>query len=76
MLLLSCTWHYGYSLFERIKADKILLVSPGGNILMTCNPTAAHQILRDESYGKLAEVLNLFNIGPTITCTDGSEARL
>jgi len=44
---------------------------------MTCNPTAAHQILRDESYGKPAELLSLLNIfGPTITGTDGSEARL
>ncbi len=40
----------------------MLLVSPGGNILMTCNPTAAHQILRDESYGKPAELLSLLNI--------------
>ncbi len=54
-----------------------MLVSPGGNILMTCNPTAAHQILRDESYGKPAELLSLLNIfGPTITGTDGWEARL
>lgn len=54
-----------------------MLVSPGGNILMTCDPTAAHQILRDDSYGKPAELLSLLNIfGPTITGTDGPEARL
>lgn len=44
---------------------------------MVCNPTAAHRILRDESYGKPTESLSLLNIfGPTITGNDGSEARL
>jgi len=74
LLLLSRTWHYGYSLFERINADEIMRGSPGGNILMTCNAAAARGILRDESCGKPAELLSPLSIlGPTITGTEWLE---
>lgn len=68
---------YGYSPFERINTDEMMLASSGGNILMTCNPIIASPNLREESHVKPAELVSLLNIfGPTITDIDGSDARL
>ncbi len=71
------SWHYGYKPFKEFGADTIMIVTPSGNILITCDPEAAGQLFRNKSLGKPAELMGILNVfGPTITGTDGQEARL
>ncbi|KAI1170442.1 cytochrome P450 [Nemania sp. FL0916] len=77
LLLFHEFWHSGYELFERLKTDTFLTVSPGGLILHTCDPDVNVQLFRDGQFGKPAELMSILNIfGPTITGTDGPESRL
>ena len=63
--------------FKNIGSDTFILVSPGQNTLITCDPTFTHHIFRDTSFGKPIELISLLNIfGPTITGTDGPETRV
>ncbi|MCJ1438187.1 hypothetical protein MMC27_007574 [Xylographa pallens] len=77
LLLFTKGWHYGYQPFEKVGSDTFIVVSPGGNILHTCDPELSAYFLRSNTFGKPAELLNLLNIfGPTMTGTDGHETRL
>ena len=70
-------WHNGYVPFSDVGVDSIMIVSPHSNILMTGDPDAAHQISQSNAFGKPRELLGIVNIfGPTLTGTDGPEARL
>lgn len=54
-----------------------MAVSSSRNVLYTCDPEAATQLFRDKAIGKPADLLKVLNIfGPTMTGTDGQEARL
>lgn len=54
-----------------------MAVSPGQNILFTCDPKLITQLLRDPAFGKPTALLGLLNLfGPTMTGTDGPEAKL
>ena len=71
------SWHAGYTPFQEIGSDTIILVSPNGNTLTTCDPALTHHMFKDTSFGKPIELMSLLNIfGPTVTGTDGPEARL
>lgn len=77
LLLFSEGWHHGYQPFEDIGADTFLAVSPGGIILYTCDADVSTQLFRDGSFGKPAGLMKILNVfGPTMTGTDGPEARL
>ena len=68
---------HGYKPFQDLQADTIMVVSPGGNLLLTCEPEACHQILRDSNVGKPHELMSLLNVfGPTMTSVADGEARL
>jgi len=76
-MALYYAWHHGYSAFQDAKTDTLILVSPGDRVMLTCDPIAANSIFRDSSFGKPKDLISLLNIfGPTITGSDGSEARL
>ena len=54
-----------------------MVVSPGGNLLLTCEPEATHHFLRDNTFGKPHELMSLLNVfGPTMTSVEDTEARL
>ena len=70
-------WHDGYVPFSNVGVDSLMIVSPNNNILVTGDPNAAHQIFQNSAFGKPRELLGMLNIfGPTLTGTDGPEARL
>lgn len=76
-MVFARAWHHGYEPFRDLEADTVMVVSPGGNLLLTCEPEAAQHILRDNTFGKphkLMSILNLF--GPTMTSVEDGEARL
>lgn len=54
------------------------MVSPGGNILWTCDPEAILQFTkRHHDFVKPVKMMGMLNIyGPTITATEGEESRL
>jgi cytochrome P450 len=58
--------------------DTFMAVSPMGNILFTNEPEASSQLLAGRVFEKPAmKIMPMLNIyGPTITGTDGAEARL
>lgn len=71
-------WHSGYTPFEKASSDTILHVSPGGNVLWTCNPELiTHVFSRHKDFLKPTEMLALLNIyGPTITASEGPENQM
>lgn len=77
LILSARTWHYGYKPFSTIGADTFMAVSSSQNVLYTCDPEATTQLFRDKAIGKPSELYKILNIfGPTMTGTDGQEARL
>ena len=53
------------------------MVSPGGNVLWTCDPEAVLQFSKRQEFVKPVEMMRMLNMyGPTITGTDGEESRL
>lgn len=76
MLAFSRGWHYGYEPFRKMGTDTFMVVSPTGNVLHTCDPNVITQLFRGNKFGKPTELLKMLNIfGPTLTGTDGDEAR-
>ncbi|KAF2198220.1 cytochrome P450 [Delitschia confertaspora ATCC 74209] len=70
-------WHNGYKPFELEGCDTFVAVSPDRNVVYTCDPDVSAHFLRGPSFGKPQELLGILNIfGPTMTGTDGAEARL
>ena len=54
-----------------------MIISSNSNILVTCDPDAAHHIFQNNAFGDPRELMGMLNIfGPTLTGTDGLEARL
>lgn len=54
-----------------------MVVSSSRNVLYTCDPETVTQLSRDKAIGKPSELLTILNVfGPTMTSTDGQEARL
>lgn len=77
LLVFNDIWRDGYKPFEHVKADTFLVVSPGKLILFTCDPDVTTQFFRDGRFGKPTELISVLNIyGPTMTGTNGEEARL
>ncbi|KAE8407188.1 cytochrome P450 [Aspergillus pseudonomiae] len=77
LLLFNDGWHNGYEPFERVGADTFLAVSPGDIIFYTCDAAVSSQLFHNGRLGKPAHLMSLLNIfGPTMTGTDGPEARL
>ena len=69
-------WHQVFMPFRNIGTEILMLVSSDCNKLMTCDPAAAHFILRESTFGKPTKLLSQLNIfRPTITESDGAEAR-
>lgn len=70
-------WHEGYKPFSQIKSDNVVLVSPSGNILWTCDPEAIQQFSkRNHDFVKPVEMMGMLNLyGPTVTATEGEESR-
>ncbi|KAL8994188.1 MAG: hypothetical protein Q9188_007139 [Gyalolechia gomerana] len=70
-------WHEGHAPFAHLKTDNVIVVSPGGNILWTCDPESIHQFSkRSHDFVKPVEMMGMLNLyGPTITATEGEESR-
>lgn len=70
-------WHEGHAPFAHLKTDNVIVVSPGGNILWTCDPESNHQFSkRSHDFVKPVEMMGMLNLyGPTITATEGEECR-
>ncbi|KAF2183918.1 cytochrome P450 [Zopfia rhizophila CBS 207.26] len=71
-------WHFGYEPFEKAGTDTIMIVSPSGNALWTCNPELIIQTCtRYKDFIKPIDMLAMLNIyGPTITASEGEENRV
>ena len=70
-------WHAGYEPFEKIGADTYITVSPGGNILYTCDSEGTSHLLRSNAFDKPADLINILNVfGPTMTGSNNQEARV
>lgn len=71
-------WHEGYEPFARLKSDNVIVVSPGGNVLWTCDPESIQQFSkRSHDFVKPVEMMGMLNLyGPTITATEGEESRM
>lgn len=76
LLTFTRGWHYGYEPFGKIGTDTSVVVSPTRNVLYTCDPNVITQLFRGNTFGKPTELLKMLNIfGPTLTGTNGDEAR-
>ena len=52
------------------------MVSPGDNVLWTCDPEAVLQFSKRQEFVKPVEMMGMLNMyGPTITGTEGEESR-
>ncbi|KAI4199735.1 MAG: hypothetical protein LQ348_001825 [Seirophora lacunosa] len=71
-------WHEGYQPFAYLKTDNVLVVSPSGNILWTCDPESIQQFSkRSHDFVKPVEMMGMLNLyGPTVTATEGEESRI
>ena len=70
-------WHLGYEPFRNVGTDTFITVSPGGNVLFTCDPDVSSHFLRGSVYGKPTKIMRMLNIfGPTITASENLEAKL
>ena len=76
--LFGRVWHAGYAPFAHVGSDSFIMVSPGGNVLWTCDPEAILQFSRrHHDFVKPVEMLGMLNMyGPTITGTEGEESRV
>ncbi|KAL8947525.1 MAG: hypothetical protein Q9222_006200 [Ikaeria aurantiellina] len=54
-----------------------MVVSPGGNILWTCDPESIEQFCkRNQDFVKPVDMMGMLNLyGPTVTATEGNESR-
>ncbi|KAL8836470.1 MAG: hypothetical protein Q9170_002903 [Blastenia crenularia] len=70
-------WHEGHAPFAQLKTDNVIVVSPGGNVLWTCDPESINQFSkRSHDFVKPVEMMGMLNLyGPTITATEGEESR-
>lgn len=70
-------WHEGYGPFARQGSDTFMVVSPGGNILWSCDPDTILQFSkRNHDFVKPVEMMGMLNMyGPTVTATEGEENR-
>ncbi|MCJ1344328.1 hypothetical protein MMC31_002531 [Peltigera leucophlebia] len=76
LLTFTRGWHYGYEPFRKIGTDTFIVVSPTQNVLYICDPNVITQLFRGNTFGKPTGLLKMLNIfGPTLTGTDGDEAR-
>ena len=75
--LFGRVWHAGHEPFALIGNDTFIMVSPGGNVLWTCDPEAILQFSRrHHDFVKPVEMMGMLNIyGPTVTATEGEESR-
>jgi cytochrome P450 len=70
-------WHAGHKPFAVTGADTLMAVSPTQNVMFTCDPKLITQLLREPAFGKPTALLGLLNVfGPTVTGTDGPEAKI
>lgn len=71
-------WHEGYQPFAHLKTDNVLVVSPSGNILWTCDPESIQQFSkRSHDFVKPVEMMGMLNLyGPTVTATEGEQSRI
>ena len=71
-------WHHGHEPFARAGTDTLMLVSPAGNILWTCDPEVVLQVChRRHDFVKPVEMMGMLNMyGPTVTATEGEENRV
>ncbi|KAL9593552.1 MAG: hypothetical protein Q9219_007495 [cf. Caloplaca sp. 3 TL-2023] len=60
-----------------MKTDNVVMVSPGGNVLWTCDPESIQQFSkRSQDFVKPVEMVGMLNLyGPTITAREGEESR-
>jgi cytochrome P450 len=66
-------WHAGHEPFRRAESDTFMLTHTSGNMLLTCDPCVAQDILaRSDVFKGAAETLKIYNIyGPTLaSCED------
>ena len=70
-------WHLGYEPFRNVGTDTFIAVSPGGNVLFTCDSDVSTHFLRGSVYGKPTKILRMLDIfGPTLTASENSDAKV
>jgi cytochrome P450 len=76
--IFSHIWYCGHEPFKRVGADTFIIVSPGGNVLWTCDADVIMQLsTRPLDFKKPVDILGMLNIyGPTITAAEGPEHRV
>jgi hypothetical protein len=68
-------WKAGYSPFQATGCDNLILASPKGNILWTCDPAIAKQLLTlHSSFQVPIDLIKFYDIwGPTVGSVEGQE---
>ncbi|KAF2187597.1 cytochrome P450 [Zopfia rhizophila CBS 207.26] len=70
-------WHVGYKPFEEVGSDTIILATPNGNVLWTCDPAVVKQLFSSPTVEIPVEVMKFVNIwGPTVSTVGGDEWKL
>ena len=67
----------GHQPFEEVGSDNLVLASPNGNMLWTCDPSVVRQLLtqHDKSLVPVA-MIKIYDIwGPTVGSVEGEEWR-
>ncbi|CAI6331421.1 unnamed protein product [Periconia digitata] len=69
-------WHVGHEPFSEVGSDTLLLASPSGNTLWTCDAMIAKQLYSSPTVQTPVESLKFLNIwGPSISTVEGQEWR-